>query len=164
MMPNPARQALPAQSNAPLHGEREYVTLKIGSQLLGLPIEDVREVFAPQGITPVPLSAPAVTGLLNLRGRVVTAICLRSVLGLPPGEASVAERMAIGVEVDGEPFALLVDGIGDVMRLPASTLEPNPIHMDRIWRNYSRGVHRLETSILVILDLGSVIGSGSLAA
>ena len=163
-MPDTARPAPSARSTGLLHGECEYVTLRLGTQLLGLPIADVHEVFAPQGITPVPLAAPAVTGLINLRGRVVTAICLRSILGLPPDEVPASERMAIGVEVNGDPFALLVDGIGDVMRLPASTLEPNPIHMDRIWASFSRGVHRLETCVLLILDLRSVIGSSSLAA
>jgi purine-binding chemotaxis protein CheW len=142
--------------------EVEYVTLHIGEQLFGLPIDEVHEVFAAQNITPVPLAPPAIKGLLNLRGRVVTAVCLRTVLGMR-GAAAETERMAIGVDAGDESFALLVDRIGDVMRLSADTHETNPIHLDGKWQDLSRGVHRLETSILVVLDLDRIIGSENLA-
>ena len=144
-------------------GDNDYVTFRVGQQLFGLPIRDVHEVFAAHHITPVPLSAAAIKGLLNLRGRVVTAICLRAVLGLPDASEHT-ERMAIGVEIDGEPFALLVDRIGDVVRLPPATFEANPIHLNAEWQNLSKGVHRLETSLLVILDPERIVGSESLAA
>jgi purine-binding chemotaxis protein CheW len=72
--------------------------------------------------------------------------------------------MAIGVEIGGEPFALLVDRIGDVVRLPPATREPNPIHLNADWQNLSKGVHRLETSLMVILDPDCIIGSETLAA
>ena len=141
----------------------EYITLTIADQLFGLPIGDVHEVFSVQRITRVPLAAKPIKGLLNLRGRVVTAICVRTVLNMPDGD-ECAERMAIGVEIGGEPFALLVDRIGDVVRLAPATLEPNPIHMNADWQNLSKGVHRLETSLLVILDPECIVGSERLAA
>jgi purine-binding chemotaxis protein CheW len=141
----------------------EYVTLTIRDQTFGLPIADVHEVFAAHQITAVPLAPPAIKGLLNLRGRVVTALCLRTLLGRAD-EGAASERMAIGVEMEGEPFALLVDRVGDVLRLPMATLEPNPIHIDENWQNLACGVHRLETSILVVLDLEKIIASRSLAS
>ncbi len=141
----------------------EYITLTIADQLFGLPIGEVHEVFSVQRITRVPLAARPIKGLVNLRGRVVTAICLRAVLNLPDGK-ECAERMAIGVESRGEPFALLVDRIGDVVRLPPATLEPNPIHLNPDWQNLSKGVHRLETSLLVVLDPECIVGSEMLAA
>ena len=153
----------PAEPGAITADDIEYVTLHIGEQIFGLPISQVHEVFGAQHITPVPLAPAAVVGLLNLRGRVVTALCLRTVLGLPD-TASNETRMAIGVESDGEAFALLVDRIGDVMRLTAATFEANPIHLNAAWQGLSRGVHRLETTILVVLDLECIIGSQSLAS
>jgi purine-binding chemotaxis protein CheW len=143
--------------------ETEYVTLHIGAQLFGLPIDEVHEVFAANQITHVPLAPAAIKGLLNLRGRVVTAICLRTVLGMPEA-VDMTERMAIGVDVEGEAYALLVDRIGDVMRLSTATHEANPIHLDENWQDLSRGVHRLETTILVVLDLERILGSPSLAS
>ncbi len=143
--------------------ELEYVTLKIGDQLFGLPIQEVHEVFAAHHMTRVPLAPSAIKGLLNLRGRVVTALCLRTVLQLPPSEAET-NQMAIGVEIGGEPFALLVDEIGDVLRLAHDTHEANPIHMTSGWQHMSRGIHRLESCILVVLDLQKIVFSHSLAA
>ena len=62
----------------------EYVTVMIGGQLFGLPISRVQDVFMPDRVTRVPLSAPEIAGGLNLRGRIVTAIDMRRRLGLGP--------------------------------------------------------------------------------
>ena len=143
--------------------EAEYITLTIADQMFGLAIGDVNEVFAAHQITPVPLASRPIKGLLNLRGRVVTAVCLRTILDLPDC-GNLKERMAIGVEVNDELFALLVDRIGDVARLSSDTMEPTPMHINADWQKLSKGVHRLETSILIILDPESIVSSETLAA
>jgi purine-binding chemotaxis protein CheW len=94
----------------------EYVTATIGGQLFGLPIFRVQDVFMPERLTRVPLAAPEFAGMLNLRGRIVTAIDMRLRLGLPPVEAGQA-RMAIGIESKGESYGLLIDAIGEVIKL-----------------------------------------------
>ena len=67
-------------------GVTEYVTAMIGGQLFGLPISRVQDVFMPERMTRVPLSSDDVAGVLNLRGRIVTAIDMRARLGLPKNE------------------------------------------------------------------------------
>jgi purine-binding chemotaxis protein CheW len=64
----------------------EYVTTMIGGQLFGMPISRVQDVFMPERLTRVPLSSSDVAGVLNLRGRIVTAIDMRARLGLPKNE------------------------------------------------------------------------------
>ena len=64
----------------------EYVTTMIGGQLFGLPISRVQDVFMPERLTRVPLASRDVAGVLNLRGRIVTAIDMRARLGLPKEE------------------------------------------------------------------------------
>ena len=81
----------------------EYVSVRIGDQLFGAPVNSIREVFAPQSVTAVPLAPLEVAGLLNLRGRIVTAIDARRRLGLPPRDADDA-GMALGVERGSEIF------------------------------------------------------------
>ena len=79
----------------------DYVTIIVAAQRFGLPIACVHDVFMAGAITPVPLAPPEVSGLLNLRGRVVTALSMRRLLrlpDLPPGE----DRMVVGVEHAGE--------------------------------------------------------------
>src|ERR1041384_1298540 len=94
----------------------EFVTVTIGDHLFGLPIGRVQDVFVPDRLTRVPLAPPEVAGILNLRGRVVTAIDMRSRLDF--GEREVGKPvMAIGIEFKGESYGLLVDAVGEVMPL-----------------------------------------------
>src|ERR1700733_15728961 len=103
----------------------EYVTAMIGGQLFGLPIARVQDVFKPANITRVPLAAPEIAGVLNLRGRIVTAIRLNDRLDLE-SRAEEAATMAIGIEYGSESFGLLVDAVGEVLRLPDGQREATP--------------------------------------
>jgi purine-binding chemotaxis protein CheW len=143
----------------------EYVTVMIGDQLFGLPIHRVQDVFIADRLTEVPLAPPEVAGILNLRGRIVTAIDMRRRLGLPP-LASAKPAMAVGTEVKGESFGLVIDQVGEVMKLPRSGREPNPVNLDRRWARVSAGVHRLDGQLIVILDVDRVLelSGDSLAA
>jgi purine-binding chemotaxis protein CheW len=141
---------------APATGYDEYVTVMVGEQMFGLPINRVHDVFIASALTGVPLAPREIMGLLNLRGRVVTAMCLRRRLGLPDRDSSDRE-MAVGIEHHGESYGLLVDSVGEVMKLTPDTREPNPVHMDQRWVKLSRGVHRLDGKLLIILDVEAVL-------
>jgi purine-binding chemotaxis protein CheW len=139
----------------------DYVTVRIGDQLLGLPIGRVQDVFIANRITVVPRAPDEIVGLLNLRGRIVTAICLRKRLGRPtplePDAQGSIELTAIGIDHCGESYALIVDAVGEVVRLDRSTLDPLPVHLDRVWARLATGVHRLADELLVVLDLDAVL-------
>ena len=134
----------------------EYVTATVGGQLFGLPISRVQDVFAPDRLTRVPLAPPEIAGMLNLRGRIVTAIDLRLRFGLDalPGDAP---RMAVGVEWKGDSYGLLIDAIGEVLKLQTSDREDNPVNLDPGLARVSAGVHRLEGKLLVVLDVDRVL-------
>jgi purine-binding chemotaxis protein CheW len=134
----------------------EYVTVMVDEQMFGLPIDRVHDVFIASSLTDVPLAPREIVGLLNLRGRVVTAMCMRRRLGLPDRKED-GRNMAVGLEHKGESYGLLVDQVGEVMKLGADTHEPNPVHMDKRWVKLSRGVHRLDDKLLVILDVDAVL-------
>lgn len=135
--------------------ERDYVSVLVGGQLFGLPIDRVRDVFKVQTMTAVPLAPPEIAGLINLRGRIATAIDLRRRLGLPAAET--ADLMAVGIEARGESYGLIVEGVGEVMRLGPQTRDENPIHMSGPWAALSRCVHRLDDTLLVVLDVEAVL-------
>lgn len=143
----------------------EYVTAMIGGQMFGLPLARVQDVFMPERMTRVPLASPDVAGVLNLRGRIVTAIDMRSRLGLAKREAG-QPMMAVGVDFRGESYGLLIDTIGDVLKLPKDSADVNPANMDAALARVSAGVHRLESHLMVILDVEKVLdmGTESLAA
>ena len=138
----------------------EYVTVMIGGQLFGLPISRVQDVFMPDRITRVPLSEPEIAGVLNLRGRIVTAVDMRRRLGLPP-RGDDRPSMAVGIELRGESYGLLIDTVGEVMKLGEPTLEPNPVNLDTRIARVSAGVHRLDGQLMVILDVDSVLNSSA---
>lgn len=135
------------------------VTVEVGRQLFGIPIEDVHDVFVVSGVTRVPMAPPEVAGLINLRGRVLTAIDLRCRLGLPPG-GDPKRRIAVGIELSGESFGLMVDAVGDVVQLAGGDLDDNPVHLAPAWASLSLGVHSLANRLLVVLDVKAVLDPG----
>jgi purine-binding chemotaxis protein CheW len=101
--------------------------------------------------------------VLNLRGRIVTAIHLSNRLDLGPrGEG--LPPMAIGIESGSESFGLLVDAVGEVLKLPDGERESNPINLDRKLARVSAGVFRLDGQLLVVLDVDRVLDLGAEAA
>jgi len=138
----------------------EYVTVVIGGQLFGLPIARVQDVFKPERLTRVPLAPPEVGGLINLRGRVVTAIDMRCQLGLPPN-ANDHPVMAVGIEFRSESFGLLIDSVGEVLKLSDDSREPNPVNLDQRLARMAACVHRLDGQLLVVLDVDRVFEAGN---
>jgi purine-binding chemotaxis protein CheW len=150
-----------AMNDDPRH--TDYVTFSAGGQIFGLPIARVQEVFRPARITRVPLAGAQIAGVLNLRGRIVTAIDMRNRLDLQAREEGL-EPMAIGIEMRGESFGLLVDALGEVLRLADADIEANPVNLDRKLASVSAGVHRLDGQLLVVLDVDRVLDVGTEAA
>lgn len=134
----------------------EYVTAMIGDQLFGLPIERVQDVFMPERLTRVPLAPNEIAGVLNLRGRIVTAIDMRARLGLPKADTG-GLPMAVGVDLRGESYGLLIDSIGEVMKLADDSREDNPVNLDPRMARMASGVHRLEGQLMVVLDVDRVL-------
>lgn len=134
----------------------EYVTVMIGDQLFGLPIARVQDVFVPEKLTRVPLAPPEVAGVLNLRGRIVTAIDMRRKLDLPP-RADDQPVMAVGIDTRGESYGLLVDSVGEVLKFPNSACEPKPANLDERWARVASDVIRLEGQLLMVLDVDRVL-------
>ena len=143
----------------------EYVTAMVGGQLFGLPIVRVQDVFIPERLTRVPLAPPEIAGVLNLRGRIVTLIDLRLRFGLGKG-GDGDSSMAIGVESRTESYGLLIDSVGEVLKLDDAAREPNPINMDARLARMSAGIHRLDGQLLIVVDIDRVldIGADAIAA
>ncbi|RAI39628.1 chemotaxis protein CheW [Rhodoplanes roseus] len=152
-----------ANDNNPGDMLTEYVTVMLGEQLFGLPISRVQDVFMLERLTRVPLSQPEIAGVLNLRGRIVTAIDMRRRLGLPKREDG-RKPMAIGIESKGESYGLLIDSVGEVLKLDENNREPNPVNLDTRLARVSAGVHRLEGQLLVVLDVDRVLDMGEAIA
>jgi purine-binding chemotaxis protein CheW len=134
----------------------DFVSIVIGEQLFGIPVLQVQDVLGPQRITRVPLAPPEVAGSLNLRGRIVTAIDIRTRLDLPEREDG-KPRMSVVVDHGGELYSLMVDQVGEVLSLTNATFERNPATLDPRWREVSAGIYRLDGTLLVVLDVARLL-------
>ena len=136
--------------------EIEFVTVWIADQLFGLPIARVHDVFMVDRLTRVPLAPPEIAGILNLRGRVVTTIDMRRRLDLPAREEGRG-NMAVGIEHRGESYGLLIDSVGEVLKIPAASRDPNPVNLDPRWARVAAGVVQLDSRLMVVLDVDRVL-------
>lgn len=134
----------------------QCITLRVAGSVFAIPIAHVEDVFANHQVTPVPLAPRAVVGLLNLRGKVVTAICLTERLNLTT-QTPPPRKMVVGLGIENETFGLLVDGVGDVLELSLDEREPVPPHFDTRWSHLASGVHQTADGLLVELDISALI-------
>src|SRR5258705_867828 len=134
----------------------DCVTAVIGGQLFGLAIWRVQDGFRPERLTGVPLSSGEIAGVLNLRGRIVTVVDMRARLGLPKNDDG-RPPMAVGVDLRGESYGLLIDQIGEVLKLADDGREENPVNLDPRMAKLAGGVHRLDGQLMVVLDVDRVL-------
>jgi len=137
---------------------RDLLTIVIAGQRFGIPILQVQDVLGEQTVTNIPLAPPEVAGSLNLRGRVVTAINVRKRLGIERDGAQ-DKNMSVVVEHESELYSLVIDEIGDVMRLHNKDFKPTPGTLDPVWREISSGVYGLQDELLVVLDVPKFLGT-----
>jgi purine-binding chemotaxis protein CheW len=132
---------------------QQFCTFLLDSCLFGVPVPLVQEVIRFQDMTPVPLAPPAVEGLINLRGQIVLAIDLRRRLGLPQRDPGTLPINVVIRSTEGA-VSLLVDEIGEVVEVSQDSFEEPPETLRGTVRSMILGVHKLEGSLLHVLDTG----------
>lgn len=130
----------------------QYCTFWVDDLYLGLDALTVQEVLRSPGLTPVPLAPPAIRGLINLRGQIVTAVDLGARLGREPRE----RRMNVVVRALEGSVSLLVDRIDDVVDVARSQHESVPTTLSGVAREHIRATCTLPHQLLLILDVARV--------
>ncbi|MBX2813775.1 MAG: chemotaxis protein CheW [Myxococcales bacterium] len=130
---------------------QQFCTFFVEGIQFGIEVLKVQEVLKYHETTPVPLAAPVVHGLINLRGQIVTALDLRTRLSLPVRPES-SLPMNVVIRSDGGAVSLLVDEIGDVLEATEELFEEPPATLAPQARDLIRGVYKLEHRLLLILD------------
>lgn len=157
------RPAAFGQSPAPAPRLHNVFTVSAAGERLGLPVDCVHTIFRVSKITPVPLGPPEVAGLVNLRGKIVTAVSLRRRLGLPD-KGSHEGAIAIGIEHRGESFALLVDEVGDVVSVSDEARIPPPANLPASRLKLTAAVYRLDVDFISVFDMDAVLDFGGAPA
>jgi purine-binding chemotaxis protein CheW len=130
---------------------------KVGAGFYAISVLDVQEVIKPQLVTKVPSAPVYIQGLINLRGQIVTAISLKSLFGLDHTTEKNEDYMNIIVRSGESLYALVVDEILDVIDVDEKTFEPTPDTIDEKVRLLISGVYKLDTNLLMLLDLGKTL-------
>ena len=130
---------------------RQLCTFYLNGHFFGVDVQSVQEVIRYQEMTRVPLAPRDVSGLINLRGQIVTAIDLRSRLGMPD-RLPDRKPMNVVVRSDDGVISMLVDEIGDVQEVREDAFEPPPETLQGEARNLIRGTYKLDKRLLLVLD------------
>jgi purine-binding chemotaxis protein CheW len=146
-------------------GAAQFATFYVDGLFFGVDVLDVQEVLRFQEMTKVPLAAPTIQGLINLRGQIVTAIDMRRRLALrlrPAGEIP----MNVVIRAEEGAVSLLVDEIGDVLDVAEEMREPVPENIPRRQRELLAGVAKLDPSsgasrLLLILNTQRLLQPGN---
>ena len=144
-------QALEAATKAAaaIDQEIEMCSVLVGETLFGVPIMRILEILDAPATRPVPLASAHIGGLVHYRGEILTAVSLRSLLGLAPHTAP--PDLLVFEGRDGY-FGLLVDAVGEVLTVTPETFEPNPSTLEDSRKALFAGTYKLEDGLLVMLD------------
>ena len=137
----------------------QWVTFSLGEETYGIDVMQVQEVLRVSEIAPVPGAPPYVLGIVNLRGSVVTVIDTRLRFGLPVREPDEASRIVI-IETDKQVVGMLVDGVAEVVEVPASAIESTPNVGNDDAARYIQGVFSSDDGLLILVDLDRLLGPG----
>lgn len=146
---------------------RQYLVFTLNSETFAIDILQIREIIEFGELTSVPMTPPTVRGVINLRGAVVPVIDLSARFGR--GSARVGRRSCIViVEVDTESgtqtLGVMVDGVNEVLEIPAADIEPAPAFGARIRTDFIAGMARIDHRFVILLDVSRVLSVDEISA
>jgi purine-binding chemotaxis protein CheW len=127
----------------------DVCSVRLGQGVFGVQISRILEIIGASVPQPVPLAPGFVGGLVHYRGDVLTTVSMRQLLGMPPCET---RQDILVLESPGGCFGLLVDSVGEVLRISTAELEANPSTLDDSRRELFAGAYKLKDGLLVMLD------------
>lgn len=140
--------------------EHQYCTFYVDGHYFGLDVLNVQEIIRYQEMTRVPLAPPVVSGLINLRGQIVTAIDLRRRLQLADRQAD-QRPVNVVLQTNDGAISLLVDEIGDVLHVDEKLFEPPPDTLKGVARNLIRGAYKLDDRLMLLLEIDKALQVGN---
>lgn len=141
----------------------QLVTFSIGEEEFGVNILQVQEIIRTMEITNVPRAPEFVEGVINLRGKVIPIVDMRSRFGLEPKEHDKYTRIIV-VEFEMIIVGFVVDAVSEVLRIPSNSVQPPPPVVAGMDSDYIDGVGKLEDRLLILLDLDSLLDNEEMEA
>jgi len=136
--------------------EFQVVSFEIGTEEYAVDILEVQEIIRMVEITSVPKAPHYVEGVINLRGKVIPIVDLRSRLGLSAVEYTKDTRIVV-VDVSRIILGFIVDSVSEVLRIPSNLIE-SPPNGKQGGAEFYKGVGRFDGRLLIFLDLNRLVG------
>ncbi|MBD1913812.1 MULTISPECIES: chemotaxis protein CheW [unclassified Leptolyngbya] len=138
---------------------QQICTFFLNNTRFGIGVEHVQEIIRQQPLTQVPLAAPDVCGLMNLRGQVIPVVDLPCRLGLRSAPCGSEKETVYNIIVSAEDdvVSFIVDDIGDILECSTETLEPPPATLDTYIRSSLTGAYKLEHDFLLLLNTQKIL-------
>jgi purine-binding chemotaxis protein CheW len=147
------------------------VTFRVGTELFGVPISTVQEIVRVPVISRIPQAPEFVKGVINLRGRVITVVDIRTRMGQANAAADAADAedqakkaRVLVVEAEGRLVGVIVDEVAEVLRLAAAQVDPPPPMVAGLSNQYLKGVGKLKDDLLILIDIERVLTNDELGA
>jgi purine-binding chemotaxis protein CheW len=138
-----------------------YLTFPVGSELYGVSIGVVTEIVGLQRIMSVPDVPHYIKGVINLRGKVIPLMDVRLRFGMP--EKAYDDRtVVIVLQVSDAPVGLIVDGVNEVLDIPASQIDRTHSFSGAEGRSLVMGLGRLEERVAILLDVNLLVEDDAL--
>lgn len=134
----------------------QFSTFRVDGRFYGVNVKLVQEITQAMPLTRVPLAPEYISGLINLRGQIATAIGLRELFRLSPKPEKISGINVI-CKIDGPLLSLVVDEIGDVLEVNDHDFEQTPDTVDPSVAQFMSGVYKLPNEILSIIDVNKLI-------
>lgn len=134
----------------------QLVSFKIGNEEFGVDILNVQEINKMTQITKVPNAPDFVEGVINLRGRIIPVIDLRTRLELDKKEHDKDTRIIV-VEISNKTVGFIVDAVKEVLRVPVNITEAPPEIVTGIDSEFIKSVGKLDDRLLILMDLNKII-------
>jgi purine-binding chemotaxis protein CheW len=133
----------------------------LGAETYGVRIPHVREIYNEYAITPIPCVPEHVAGVINIRGEIVSVTDLKAMMGMGASEMFVAqgdEQAPVIVVSEGEMCtALIVDAIGDIVDVPAESVEPPLSVADKVQSEYVSGGFYLGGRLVALVNTTKIL-------
>jgi purine-binding chemotaxis protein CheW len=147
---------------------KSFITVKIDNYLFGIDVALVREVNRYIDFSPVSLSPDFISGLMNLRGQIITVIDPGVRLNLGKRQLDSTTRCVViksGAELANsslssslnETVGILVNAVGDIISVDEDTIESLPPNLSDLDNEFISGVVKLENDLLVILKVDAIV-------
>jgi purine-binding chemotaxis protein CheW len=141
--------------------EGKFLTFILGKEVYGIEILKVREIIKLMDITTVPRTPDYMKGVINLRGKVIPIVNLRSKFSMPEIE-DTQETCIIVAEVNKTSIGIIVDSVSEVSNINNGEIEEAPHLGQNIDTNFILGLGKTKERIVILLDIELVLSSEEL--